>query len=382
MRRDLRDLPVGELAGVAEAAGLKAYGARQLYDWLYRQGATSFEAMTNLSATVRARLAEAYDLRTMVPSTTQEARDGTTKLLFRLDTSRPPQAVSEHREREGEAPPALPVEGATRAPQIETVVIPANRRDHSPRRTLCISTQAGCAMGCTFCHTGTMGLVRQLTQGEILGQILAARAMLAGRGEALTNIVLMGMGEPLHNYEQTVAAVRIMIDDRGLGFGKRRVTLSTVGLAPAIRRLADEQLGTKLALSLHATTDEQRQALIPMARKYPLREVLDACHYYCRRQTHRDARVTFEYVLLRGVNDLPDDAHRLVRIASHLPSKVNLIPWNPYPGARWERPEETRIGRFAELLQSSGIQVNTRISRGQEILAACGQLAVGPARPE
>ncbi|MBI4238026.1 MAG: 23S rRNA (adenine(2503)-C(2))-methyltransferase RlmN [Deltaproteobacteria bacterium] len=335
---ELRQVVVAELA-------LPPYVASQLYEWLYRHGSTAFDTMTNLAKPVRAALAERFSCALPEVAAEHASADGTTKYLFRLH------------------------DGKT----IESVWIPAVRRDHTPRNTLCISTQAGCAMGCTFCHTATMGLQRHLTQGEILGQILAVqqRLPLATR---LTNIVMMGMGEPLHNYESVVNAIRIMIDDRGLAFGKRRVTLSTVGLAPAIRRLGEERLGVKLALSLHATTDELRNQLIPMGRKYALAEILAACHDFCRAGA-KGTRVTFEYLLLRDVNDSHADAERLVRIVSQLPSKVNLIPWNPFPGARWDRPDDARIEAFAQWLRAKHVQVNTRISRGQDILAACGQLA-------
>jgi 23S rRNA (adenine2503-C2)-methyltransferase len=344
---NLRDISIDGLRAVAEEVGLKPFAADQLYRWLYQQGVESFDAMSNISLAAREALAQRFVVTLPQAIEVKTADDGTTKMLFHL------------------------ADGCA----VETVMIPAKRRDHAPRRTVCISTQVGCAMKCTFCHTGTMGLTRHLTQGEILGQIIAVRQQLAASDEQLTNIVLMGMGEPLHNYDTVVNAMRIMIDDRGLGFGKKRVTISTVGLAPAIRKLGKERLGVKLALSLHATTDAQRQELIPLARKYPLHEVLDACHAYCQDQPRRGEKVTFEYLMLRAVNDTPDDAQRLVQIASRVPSKVNLIPLNPYPGCPWERPEDARIERFASLLRNKGVQVNIRHSRGQEILAACGQLA-------
>ncbi len=343
---DLRDVPVGELPAVAQSIGLKSFGSAQLYQWIYQKSVEDIEEMTNLTKSARAALAQRYTISPLALDTAMTSTDGTTKFLFRLRDGR----------------------------QVETVMIPAQRRDHAPRRTVCISTQVGCAMGCTFCRTGTMGLMRNLSQGEILSQIIVIRKFLAARDERLTNVVLMGMGEPLHNYQATVDAVRIMTDDRGLAIGRRHVTVSTVGLAPAIRRLATEGLGVKLALSLHATTDEQRQTLIPLAKKYPLHEVLEACHEYCRAHG-RGTRVTFEYLMLRMVNDTAEDAQRLVRIASRVPSKINLIPLNPYPGCPWERPEDARIERFATWLREKDVQVNIRASRGRDVLAACGQLA-------
>ncbi len=349
MLPDILDLSADGLRAVAASAGLKPFGAGQIYTWLYQQGVTSFDEMTNVSGAARAALAAAYRVGALENVAQQEAADGTTKFLFRL------------------------FDGL----QVETVMIPADRRDHGPRRTVCISTQAGCAMGCTFCRTATMGLARHLSAAEILAQVLAVRRLLVARGERLSNVVLMGMGEPLHNYDPTMQALRIMVDPKGIGLAPRRVTLSTVGLVPGIRKFATEHLGVKLALSLHATTDDVRRTLIPMAKKYPLDEIFAACRDFCRTQPRRGEVVTLEYLMLRMVNDTEADAHRLVKIAAHVPSKVNLIPLNPYPGCPWERPEEERIENFANALRAKGVQVNIRHSRGQDILAACGQLAVG-----
>lgn len=346
VKGSLYDLSVPTLQQMlVDTLACKPFVAQQVYEWLYRHGAVTFDAMTNLAKPIRTALAERFTMLLPEVAAEQRSTDGTTKYVFRLHDGK----------------------------SVESVWIPAVRRDHTPRNTLCISTQAGCAMGCTFCHTATMGLQRHLSQGEIVGQILAVQQRLPA-DTRLTNIVLMGMGEPLHNYDAVVSALRIMIDDHGLALGKRRVTLSTVGLVPGIRRLGAERLGVKLALSLHATTDELRNRLIPMGRKYPLAEVLAACHDFCRAGA-KGTRVTFEYLLLRGVNDTHADAERLVRIASQLPSKVNLIPWNPYPGAPWERPEDARIEAFAQWLRAKHVQVNTRNSRGRDIMAACGQLA-------
>lgn len=342
---NLLDIPKAQLPELVTAAGLKPFAAQQLYQWLYRRGATDFAQMSNLSATARASLAERFTIQHPRVAQHQVASDGTIKYLLRLP--------------DGQA--------------VETVMIPALRQDYRPRRTLCLSTQVGCAMACRFCHTGTMGLSRHCSAGEILGQVIVAAA-LQPADAPITNIVFMGMGEPLHNYDALVAALRIMTDDEGLGFGKRRVTVSTVGLVPAIRRLAEEGIGVKLALSLHATTDAVRQQLIPLAKRYSLAETLAACGDYCRAQGAR-TRVTLEYLLLREVNDTPADAERLGALTAHLPAKINLIPWNEYPGAPWRRPEDERIEHFAECLRRKQLQVNIRHSRGRDILAACGQLA-------
>lgn len=353
MPQDLLDCSREGLKTVATSIGAKPFAGAQLYQWLYQRGVADFAQMTNLSQAVRDALTKQYVVPALEPVDAQLATDGTRKFLFRLP------------------------DGSN----VETVLIAMSPRkasdafpggDGTRRRTLCISTQVGCAMGCKFCRTATMGLIRHLRQSEILAQVLAVRRNFPE--EVFTNIVLMGMGEPLHNYDAVVGALRILVDQEGLGFSRRHVTLSTVGLAPAIRKLGEEGIGIRLALSLHATTDELRQKLIPMARKYPLSEVLDACKAYCRALGPRH-RVTFEYLLIKDVNDSAEDARRLVQIASNVPSKVNVIPLNPYPGCPWERPTDAGIDQFVEWLRDKNVQVNIRISRGQEILAACGQLA-------
>jgi 23S rRNA (adenine2503-C2)-methyltransferase len=238
--------------------------------------------------------------------------------------------------------------------------------------TFCISTQVGCAMACGFCLTGKMGLVRHLTAGEIAGQVrvLAAATNLLG---APFNIVLMGMGEPLHNYDHTMKALRMLHSEHGLTVSPRRITLSTVGIVPGLERLAREPLMPNLAVSLHATTDEQRTALVPPNRKYPLAQILDACRRF---PLKKRSRITFEYVMLDGVNDTPEDARRLVTLLSGIQSKVNLIPLNPAPGIPYERPSDERVDRFARILADRHITVSVRKSRGRDIRAACGQLIV------
>jgi 23S rRNA (adenine2503-C2)-methyltransferase len=251
--------------------------------------------------------------------------------------------------------------------RIESVFIP-----DTPSMTFCISTQVGCAMACGFCLTGKMGLIRNLTAGEIAGQV---RALAAATGllEQPFNIVLMGMGEPLHNYDATMKALRILHAEHGLAVSPRRVTLSTVGIVPGLERLAREPLMPNLAVSLHATTDEARTALVPPNRKYPLADILDACRRF---PLKKRSRITFEYVLLNGVNDTPDDARRLVKLLSGIKAKVNLIPLNPAPGIPFERPSDARVDRFAQILADRHITVSVRKSRGQDIRAACGQLIV------
>jgi 23S rRNA (adenine2503-C2)-methyltransferase len=268
---------------------------------------------------------------------TERSVDGTTKFLLRL-------ADGKH---------------------IESVYIP-----DTPAQTFCISTQVGCAMKCAFCLTGKMGFDRNLTAGEIAGQVrvLARELDMLDRG---FNIVLMGMGEPLHNYEATMKALRILADDHGFGMSPRRMTLSTVGVLPALERLATEPLMPNLAISLHATTEEQRDLLVPINRKYGLKELLDACRRF---PVRRRERITFEYVLLQDVNDSPEDARRLVRLLHGIRGKVNLLPLNEAAGIPFDRPSEARVDRFARILSEHGVTVSVRKSRGRDIRAACGQL--------
>jgi 23S rRNA (adenine2503-C2)-methyltransferase len=250
---------------------------------------------------------------------------------------------------------------------IESVFIP-----DTPSMTFCISTQVGCAMSCGFCLTGKMGLVRNLTAGEIAAQVRVL-AKATGLLDLPFNIVLMGMGEPLHNYDNTMKALRIIHAEQGLAVSPRRVTLSTVGIVPRLEQLAHEPLMPNLAISLHATTDDERTKLVPPNRKYPLADILDACKRF---PLKKRSRITFEYVLLDGVNDSPDDARRLVKLLSGIRAKVNLIPLNPAPGIPYQRPSDARIDRFAQILADRHITVSVRKSRGRDIRAACGQLIV------
>jgi len=336
---DLAELDLQELEAALEAQGHERFHARQLYRWIYKRGITDFERMTDLSLPLRARLAEEFRITTPRIVSDETSVDGTRKLVLEL---------GDHR-------------------RIESVFIP-----DTPAMTFCISTQVGCAMGCGFCLTGKMGLVRNLTAGEIAGQVRVLAAATQLLGEPF-NIVLMGMGEPLHNYEHTMKALRMLHSEHGLAVSPRRVTLSTVGIVPGLERLAREPLMPNLAISLHATTDAQRTELVPPNRKYPLEAILDACRKF---PLKKRSRITFEYVLLDGVNDTPEDARRLARLLSGIKAKVNLIPLNPAPGIPYNRPSDERVDRFAQILADRHLTVSVRKSRGRDIRAACGQLIV------
>jgi len=338
-RPDIAELELPELEAALATRGVEAFHARQLYRWIYRRGVTDFDRMTDLSRALRARVREDLTLSTPRIVGDERSTDGTRKFVFELADGR----------------------------CIESVFIP-----DTPSMTFCISTQVGCAMSCGFCLTGKMGLIRNLTAGEIAGQV---RVLAAATGllEQPFNIVLMGMGEPLHNYDAVMQAVRMLTDEHGFAMPPRRITLSTVGLVPAILRLAREPVMPNLAISLHGTTDEQRNALVPVNRKYPLEALMAACRQV---PIKRRDRITFEYVLLDGVNDTPADARRLVRLLADIRAKVNLIPLNPAPGIPFERPSDDRVDRFARMLAERGTTVSVRKSRGRDIRAACGQLIV------
>jgi 23S rRNA (adenine2503-C2)-methyltransferase len=336
---NLAELEVPELERALEARGAERFHARQIFRWIYARGVTDPSQMSDLPKSLRATLATDFTIATPRVVSDERSIDGTRKFLLELhDRAR-----------------------------IEAVFIP-----DTPAMTFCISTQVGCAMACDFCLTGKMGLVRNLTAGEIAGQVRVLAAATALLDQSF-NIVLMGMGEPLHNYDQTMKALRILNSEHGLGLSPRRVTLSTVGIVPGIERLAREPLMPNLAVSLHATTDEQRTALVPPNRKYPLADILAACRRF---PISKRSRITFEYVLLDGVNDSPEDARRLVRLLADIKAKVNLIPLNPAPGIPYDRPSDARVDRFAQILADRGMTVSVRKSRGQDIRAACGQLIV------
>jgi 23S rRNA (adenine2503-C2)-methyltransferase len=340
-------MPTAELTELTRIAlehvlvnlGLEPYRARQIYQWVYRRGVVDFEAMTDLSLEHRQALAAHFSIATLPISRRDTSADGTEKFLLTLRDDR----------------------------HVESVFIP-----DTPNQTFCVSTQVGCAMGCAFCLTATMGLVRNLTPGEIVGQVRVLADAL-GLRDTRFNIVLMGMGEPLHNYDHTMAALRILTDPHGLAVPAKRITLSTVGLVPAIERLATEPIMPNLAVSLHAPTDDLRVRLVPLNRKYRIREIIDACRRFPLAK--RD-RITFEYVLLAGVNDSPDDAAGLAALLHGMQAKVNLIPLNPAAGIAFERPSDEAIDRFGRILAERDIVVSVRKSRGRDIRAACGQLAI------
>ena len=325
------------------ALGEKPFRARQLWHWIYARGAADFADMTNLGKEFRARLAERYTLARPVVSRAQNSVDGTSKWLLRLADGQ----------------------------EVEAVHIP-----EADRGALCVSSQVGCTLTCRFCHTGTQRLVRNLEASEILGQMMLARDALdewrRPHSERLfTNVVMMGMGEPLYNYENVARALTIAMDPDGFALSRRRITLSTSGVVPMIRQCG-EDLGVNLAISLHAVTDELRDELVPLNRRYPIAELLQACRDYPGSSNAR--RITFEYVMLKGVNDSTADAHALVRLLKGIPAKVNLIPFNPWPGAPYECSSNNAIRRFSEIVMAAGYSSPVRTPRGQDIMAACGQL--------
>jgi 23S rRNA (adenine2503-C2)-methyltransferase len=338
-RVDLAELELREMEAALAERGQERFRARQLFSWIYRRGVTELEAMTDLSRELRATLASEFTLTTPSIVARERSADGTEKFLLRLADER----------------------------RIESVFIP-----DTPAMTFCISTQVGCAMACAFCLTGRMGLVRNLTAGEIAGQVRVL-ADAVGLREKTFNIVLMGMGEPLHNYDETMKALRILADEHGLALPPRRVTLSTVGLLPALEKLATEPVMPNLAISLHAPTDVQRGELVPINRKYGVADIIAACKRF---PVRKRSRITFEYVLLSGVNDSAEDARRLANLLAGVKSKVNLIPLNAAAGIPFERPSDDAIDQFARILADRGVTVSVRKSRGRDIRAACGQLIV------
>jgi 23S rRNA (adenine2503-C2)-methyltransferase len=346
-RRDLVGLSREELAAEMAEAGEKPFRAKQLWHWIYHQGVRDFAAMSTIAKPLQERLAARFVIGRPEVAADQLSQDETRKFLFRF--------------RDHEA--------------VETVYIPDPVED---RGAVCISSQVGCTLSCRFCHTGTQRLARNLSATEIVGQFMAARDAYnewpSPKGETprlLSTIVLMGMGEPLYNYENVAKAMKIIMDGEGIALSRRRITLSTSGVVPMMDK-AGEELGVNLAVSLHAVRDDLRDELVPLNRKYPIAELIAACHRYPAASNAR--RITFEYVMLKGLNDSEADARALVKLIAGLPAKVNLIPFNPWPGSTYETSSQTAIRKFADIVMNAGYASPVRTPRGQDILAACGQL--------
>ena len=363
-RVDLIGLPKDRIRELFDEAGLDAkqakLRAKQVFHWLYHRGVTDFEAMTDIAKTMRPWLTERFFIGRPDVVEAQHSTDGTRKWLLRTSDGH----------------------------EFEMVFIP-----DADRGTLCVSSQVGCTLNCRFCHTGTMRLVRNLTPGEIVGQVMLARdalgewpkgsmagleveedsAQYTSDGRLLTNIVMMGMGEPLYNFDNVKGALKLVMDGEGLALSKRRITLSTSGVVPAMERCGEE-IGVNLAVSLHAVTKEIRDEIVPLNKKYGIDELLEACAAYPGASNAR--RITFEYVMLKDKNDTDEHAHELVRLLKHykLPAKVNLIPFNPWPGAPYECSTPERVKRFSEIVFEHGISAPVRTPRGRDIDAACGQL--------
>ena len=333
-----------ELAALAQNMGEKPYRGTQLFQWIYNRGARSFEDMTDVSKAFRTQLADNFTLDRPGIDQEQVSEDGTRKWLHAFADGQKAEAVFIHEEERG---------------------------------TLCISAQVGCTLTCRFCHTGTQRLVRNLTPGEMVGQVMVARDALGEwptpteEAKSLTNIVLMGMGEPLYNFDAVKKAMQIVMASDGLALGRRRITLSTSGVVPEIKRCGEE-LRVNLAISLHAANDDTRSQIMPINKKYPLKELMEACKTYPGASNAR--RITFEYVMLKGINDSDADARALVKLVKDVPCKFNLIPFNPWPGTPYECSDQKTIEHFQSVLTDAGLTCPIRTPRGRDILAACGQL--------
>ncbi len=321
----------------------KKFRATQVMKWMHQMGVTDFQEMNNLSKDLRTRLSETACVQNLEVAEDMLSKDGTRKWLLKLPDGN----------------------------HIEAVFIPEDERG-----TLCVSSQVGCALDCSFCSTGRQGFNRNLTTGEIISQVWLAAQLLEDEkkpGRKITNVVMMGMGEPLLNFDNVVRAVRIMMDDFAYGLSKRRVTVSTAGVVPAMDRLGDT-LDMRLAVSLHATNDELRNELVPVNKKYPLKELMAACHRFIEKQNSR-SRITFEYVMLDGINDKPEHARELIKLLKDIPTLMNLIPFNPFEGSGYRTSSRNAIMRFSEILHDAGMTTVIRKTRGDDIDAACGQLA-------
>ena len=349
-RKDLVGLSRDELTQEMASIGEKPFRAKQLWHWIYHQGETDFAKMTTLSKVMRTRLPELYEIRRPGISTVQTSEDRTRKWLLNFADGN----------------------------EAETVYIP-----EEDRGAICMSSQVGCTLTCTFCHTGTQKLVRNLSSAEIVGQFMVARDSYGewptpqDGGRMISNIVMMGMGEPLFNYDNVAKALRIIMDPEGIALSKRRITLSTSGVVPFIEKCGDD-LGVNLAISLHAVRDDLRDEIVPINKKYPLKELIRACRGYPTANNAR--RITFEYVMLKDVNDSEADAYELLRLVKGIPAKFNLIPFNPWPGAPYECSTRKAMDKFVRILNDGGYSSPIRVPRGRDIMAACGQLKSASAR--
>ena len=336
---NIYDLEFEALTQHLQSFNLPSYCTHQIWEWLYSHYVSDFSTMTNLSKMLRSTLASEFTINALFPVSIEQSRDRLTKkVLFQLPDKR----------------------------LIETV-----RMRYKKRSTLCISTQAGCAMGCVFCATGQMGFLRNLTVGEIVGQVVYFAREGAKTNDRITNIVMMGMGEPFHNYQHTMAAIDRLTNPTALNLGARKITISTVGMVPAIRRFADERRQTKLAISLHAATDKERNKLIRINKKWPVDALMDACHYYIKKTGRR---ITFEWALIQGENDTPDQAKKLGRLVQGMDCYINLIPLNPTSGYEGGPSSRARVGVFQNELSCFGVNSTVRVRRGISIHAGCGQL--------
>ena len=342
-KTNLLGLTKAEIKSLLNKINLPNFRASQIWNWIYRSGTIDFNEMTNISKDLRFLLSQNFNIWRPKISSTHQSQDGTIKWLLKLDDGN----------------------------EIETVWIPDEERG-----TLCISSQVGCTLTCKFCHTGTQRLVRNLSSSEIVGQVMLAMDQLkdwpsASENRLLTSIVLMGMGEPLFNYENVKKAIEIIMDHSGISLSRRRITLSTSGIVPEIKKCGDD-LGVNLAISLHATNDNLRNELVPINKKYDIKQLLDAVRSYARISNSR--RVTWEYVMLKGVNDTAQDAKNLVKLIKGIPSKINLIPFNEWPCSPYECSEEDSINNFAKIIMKAGYASPIRTPRGRDVMAACGQL--------
>jgi 23S rRNA (adenine2503-C2)-methyltransferase len=347
-----REELAAKLGEIGVAPAQRKMRVQQLWHWMYVRGPQTFEAMTSISKDMRKELEQHVTVARPEVVTEQISNDGTRKWLLRLPSG----------------------DRLEKAHEVECVYIP-----ETDRGTLCVSSQVGCTLNCSFCHTGTQRLVRNLTAGEIVGQIMVARDRLndwvdretPNGNRLITNVVMMGMGEPLYNFDAVRDALLIVADNEGIGISRRRITLSTSGVVPNIKRTGEE-IGVMLAISLHAVRDELRNELVPLNRKYPIAELLQACRDYPGASNAR--RITFEYVMLKGVNDSLEDAKLLVKLLKGIPAKINLIPFNPWPGTAYECSDWQQIEKFSEYIFNAGYSSPVRTPRGRDILAACGQL--------